>query len=84
MGEKRWGLLFSAFFTAHLFAGPSPEFVKTSCIKYRAKIALRPATVTTIRRRLIRHCNLNLSLQLALRLPAVLAHEQPVLMKYPG
>jgi hypothetical protein len=32
----------------------------------------------------IRHFNLNLSLQQALRLSAVLAHEQPVLMKYPG
>jgi hypothetical protein len=31
MGGKRWGLLFSAFFTAHLFAGPSPEFLKTTC-----------------------------------------------------
>ena len=39
MGGKRWGLLSSAFFTAHLFAGPSPEFLKTSCIKYRAKSA---------------------------------------------
>jgi hypothetical protein len=51
---KRWGLLFSVFFTAHLFAGPSPKFLKTACIRYPAKIALRPATVTTIRRRLIR------------------------------
>ena len=29
MCGKRWGLLFSAFFTAHLFSGHSPGFLKT-------------------------------------------------------
>ena len=31
-GEK-WGLLFFLSFTAHLFAGPSPEFLETYCVK---------------------------------------------------
>jgi len=57
MCGKRWGLLLSAFFTAHLFAGPSAKFLKTSCITSRAKIALSHVTVTTMRRRLIRYCN---------------------------
>ncbi len=34
MGGKRWGHLFSAFFTAHLFAGPFPEFLKTHGLIY--------------------------------------------------
>ena len=33
MCGKRWGLLFSAFFTAQLFAGSCPEFLMTTCSK---------------------------------------------------
>ena len=40
MCGKRWGLLFSSFFTAHLFAGSSAKFLKTCCITYRANITL--------------------------------------------
>ncbi len=32
MCGKRWGLLIFLSFTAHLFAAPSPEFLKTYCI----------------------------------------------------
>ena len=32
MCGKKWGLLILLSFTAHLFAGPSPEFLKTYCI----------------------------------------------------
>ena len=32
MSGKIWGILFSISFTAHLFAGPSPDFLKTYCI----------------------------------------------------
>jgi len=49
MGGKRWGHLFSAFFTAHLFAGPSPDFLKTTGVIHWAKITHRPDTFTTIR-----------------------------------
>jgi len=42
-------ILFSAFFTTHLFAGYSAESLKTSCIKYWAKITHRPVTFTLIR-----------------------------------
>jgi hypothetical protein len=49
MCGQRWGLPFSAFFTAHLFSGPSPEFLKTYGIKYRANITHRHVTFTTIR-----------------------------------
>ncbi len=33
MCGKKWGLLFSAFFTAQLFAGSCPEFLMTTCSK---------------------------------------------------
>jgi hypothetical protein len=49
MCGKRWGLFFSAFFTAHLFAGPSPDFLKTTWIKYWANLPHRHVTFTAIR-----------------------------------